>query len=226
MSEQQRDAYKIFKEKVRKRILRMINLHAQHNKHNIDTQQWLETLHKHYSDRMLSDNERIWRTGALFVPISLASFVGLTAIDCLKFWHTIVLGFPFMALMWAWIVIAENHRSFQQKSEVWLIELERAMYLITPHEKKIEKGGREALVTKRAAVQNMRWALLYLVIYGWSIIISMYAIFIWNVDDVTHREVLIRFGSLIGVIFILRKFETYKNLVDYIKRTKQRLTTA
>ena len=35
---------------------------------------WLQTLYTSYLNRMLSDNERIWRTGALFVPLSLSAF--------------------------------------------------------------------------------------------------------------------------------------------------------
>ena len=60
----------------------------------LDPGKLLESLFKHYTDRMLSDNERIWRTGALFVPISLAAFAALTAVKCLQVWQILVLGAP------------------------------------------------------------------------------------------------------------------------------------
>lgn len=105
-------------------------LKAHREKGITDSSKWLEALFKHYSDRMLSDNERIWRTGALFVPIALAAFAALTAIKLLQLWHIVALAAPSMTLMWAWIVIAENHRSFQQKSEAWLIAIQRVMDLV------------------------------------------------------------------------------------------------
>jgi hypothetical protein len=39
-----------------------------------DKSKWLQTLYTSYLNRMFSDNERIWRTGALFVPLSLSAF--------------------------------------------------------------------------------------------------------------------------------------------------------
>jgi hypothetical protein len=56
-------------------------LEAHRNKGGVDSNRWLELLFKHYSDRMLSDNERIWRTGALLIPLSLAAFAALAGIS-------------------------------------------------------------------------------------------------------------------------------------------------
>lgn len=78
---------------------------------------WLKTLYKSFSDRMLSDNERIWRTGAILLPLSLSTFAAVVSIKDLHTWHIVVLGFTSSALIWSWLFIAENHRAFQQKSE-------------------------------------------------------------------------------------------------------------
>ena len=137
----------------------------------LDPGKLLESLFKHYTDRMLSDNERIWRTGALFVPISLAAFAALTAVKCLQVWQILVLGAPSIGLMFAWIVIAENHRAFQQKSEAWLTAIQRVIGLEGPRQVKVEAGGREGLVTRKGAIQNMRWYLLYGVIAAWTLIL-------------------------------------------------------
>lgn len=137
----------------------------------LDPQKSLEALLKHYTDRMLSDNERIWRTGTLFAPISLAAFAALTAVKCLQVWHVLVLGLPSIGLMFAWIVIAENHRAFQQKSEAWIVAIMQVMGLDGPRQVKVEAGGREARVTKKGAIQNMRWYLLYGVTLAWALLL-------------------------------------------------------
>lgn len=141
-----------------------------------DPEKWLEILFKHYSDRMLTDNERIWRTGALFVPVSLAAFAALSSIKCLHFWHIILLAVPSSLLMWAWIVIAENHRAFQQKSEAWLIAIQKLIDLDAPVAVKVIAGGLEGRVTKKGAVQRMRWTLLFMVIISWIIIIICFIV--------------------------------------------------
>jgi len=135
-----------------------------------DPQKPLEALLKHYTDRMLSDNERIWRTGALFVPISLAAFAAFAALKCPHWWHVLVLGLPSFGLMLAWIVIAENHRAFQQKSEAWIVAILQVLGLDGPRQVKVKAGGREARVTRKGAIQNMRWYLLYGVTGMWTLI--------------------------------------------------------
>lgn len=137
---------------------------------DLDPQKTLEALLKHYTDRMLSDNERIWRIGALFLPISLAAFAAFTSVKCLQVWHALVLGIPSIGLLFAWIVIAENHRAFQQKSEAWIIAIHRILGLDGPATPKVAAGGREARVTRKGAIQNMRWYLLYAVTTAWGII--------------------------------------------------------
>lgn len=150
-------------------------LETHRNKGITDSREWLETLFNHYSDRMLSDNERIWRTGALFVPISLAAFAVLAGIQSLQLWHILALGASSIILMWTWIVIAENHRSFQQKSEAWLIAIQRAMDLDAPRQVKVVKaGGLERYVTRKSAVQKMRWFLLIMVVVFWFFILVGY----------------------------------------------------
>ena len=136
-----------------------------------DSFKMLESLLKHHTDRMLSDNERIWRTGALFIPISLAAFAALTAIKCLQVWQILVLGGPSIALMLAWVIVAENHRAFQQRSEAWVIAIQNAMGLETPLLTKLDGGGREASVSGKRTIQKVRWGLLYFVVIAWLLIL-------------------------------------------------------
>lgn len=145
---------------------------------SVDTNKIFEALFKHYTDRMLADNERIWKTGALFVPISLAAFAAFAAIKCPQVWHILVLGIPSIGLMFAWIVIAENHRSFQQKSEAWLVALHRAVDLDLKLPIKLPTGGMEDAVTTSGAIQRMRWHLLAGVAALWGLIL-LWAVAFW-----------------------------------------------
>ena len=144
----------------------------------VDANKIFETLFKHYTDRMLADNERIWRTGALFVPISLAAFAAFAAIKCPQVWHILVLGIPSVGLMFAWIVVAENHRSFQQNSEAWLVALRRVVGLDLNLPNQLPAGGMEDGVTARGAIQKMRWLLLAGVATLWALTLC-WAVAFW-----------------------------------------------
>jgi hypothetical protein len=130
---------------------------------------WLLRLHEHYTDRMLADNSRIWQISAVFVPVALAAFAPLVAIKGLVHWsHVLVLGMPSTALLWLWLVIAENHRAFQQKSESWLFAIEEARGFFSRHApNKYPKRPYEKLVTFPRAVQKARWLLVIGVTLFW-----------------------------------------------------------
>lgn len=138
----------------------------------MDPAKALEALLKHYTDRMLTDNERVWRTGALFIPISLAAFAALTSIRCLQVWQVLVLGVPSTALMFAWIVLAENHRAFQEKSEVWIIAICAAMGLQATERPKSQFYGKYTRITRSGAIRELRWRLFYGVAIAWAIILA------------------------------------------------------
>jgi hypothetical protein len=129
---------------------------------------WMSTLLTYYAEKMLSDNERIWRIGGIFIPVSFASFGALTTIKELHAWHIIALGILSTLLMFVWIVIAENHRAFQTNSDAWLIAIQRVMHLDAPlKSKSYPKSRVMKFITQKGAVKNMRWALLYFVMIGW-----------------------------------------------------------
>ncbi|MDX1700213.1 MAG: hypothetical protein R3250_06310 [Melioribacteraceae bacterium] len=94
---------------------------------NLD--EWLRTLYDSFLNRMLSDNERIWKTGVLFIPLSLSAFGALIAIDNIIWWKVAVLGFASSTIIRVWNIIAENHRTFQQNSEAWLIAIQETIGL-------------------------------------------------------------------------------------------------
>lgn len=129
---------------------------------DVEFNEWMLRLHEHFTDRMLADNSRIWQIGAIFVPVSLAAFAPLVAIKgAVQWWHVLVLGLPSTGLLWLWLVIAENHRAFQQKSESWLFAIEECRGFISRHSpNKYPRRGYERLVTFKRAVQLSRWWLV------------------------------------------------------------------
>jgi hypothetical protein len=69
--------------------------------------------------------------------------------------------------MYFWVVIAENHRAFQDKSRAWLIAIEQVIGLDGPEDPKIPAPGLAGLVTGKGAVQRVRWQLLGFVAVAW-----------------------------------------------------------
>jgi hypothetical protein len=136
---------------------------------------WLLYLHKHHTDRMLSDNGRIWQTSAIFVPVALAAFAALTAIKSpLSWWHVAILGLPSTSIVWLWLVIAENHRGFQKKSEAWLFAIEESRGLFARHAPlKFPSKGYDRLVTFDKAIQKSRWWLVFGVGTFWIVLLVL-----------------------------------------------------
>ncbi len=133
---------------------------------------WLLQLHKHYTDRMLSDNERIWRTGAIFVPVALGAFGALVALKSpVSWWHILVLGLPSTLLLLLWLVIADNHRAFQQKSEACFQAIEEELGLFTIKiPSKAQSKGYDRFVTFPQAIQKSRWWLAFAVAAFWVVL--------------------------------------------------------
>jgi hypothetical protein len=78
--------------------------------------EWLRHLHSSYVDRFLSDNQRIWATAAILVPVSLATFPAFFASSGRDVWKAIVFGAFSVAVMTFWHLIANRHRYFQQQA--------------------------------------------------------------------------------------------------------------
>lgn len=133
-----------------------------------DPTDWLKTLYNSFSNRMLSDNERIWRTGAIFVPLSLSAFAALVSMSNLDSWKVLTLGLASSALLWCWLFIAENHRAFQQKSEAWLVAIQETIGLEKVGGPKVRGNKLNQILIFGAAIQWMRWLLTIGVTAAWA----------------------------------------------------------
>ena len=49
---------------------------------NESREDWKQSLYQNYTNRFLSDNNRIWVTGGIFIPVALAAFVVPVRVPC------------------------------------------------------------------------------------------------------------------------------------------------
>jgi len=140
-----------------------------------DPNEWLRTLYTAYAGRMLSDNQRIWGTGSIFLPLSITGFAAFIAIDRPQLRHTVVLGLASSSLAWCWLFIAENHRSFQQKSEAWLVAIQETVGIQGVGGPKVRGNPLNRALTFRAAIQWMRWILVIMVTGSWFVLAALCA---------------------------------------------------
>jgi hypothetical protein len=131
----------------------------------------VQLLYTKYFDRFVNDNNRIWYTGNLFIPLSLAGLIG---IGPLSLTPTIILGVSSIFLMLCWVLVAENHRAFQTRAQVVTEAIESYLGLTI-------KGGKLAphwalkwklFGVDVFTVQHIRWQMLIVVIVIWTLAVA------------------------------------------------------
>lgn len=121
----------------------------------------LKNLHDSYTSRFLSDNDRIWTTAATMIPLSLGSFVILASISKPTLMQILLLAAAAWILMTVWLVIAENHRAFQDNSMTRIAEIEKVWGF-----ERVGSRGTNSFLTRRGRVRQMRFLLWGLVTLG------------------------------------------------------------
>jgi hypothetical protein len=139
-------------------------------KRGLDSDAWLLALHEHYSEQMRADNERIWTTGSILLPLSISAFAALVSIDELTRWKAFVLACGSIALIWVWLFIAENHRAFQQKSDAWLVAIKHHIGIKDTSPIKTYGNWMNNALTFRGAIQKMRWGIAFAITLAWLIV--------------------------------------------------------
>jgi hypothetical protein len=99
--------------------------------------EWLRAIYQAQLQKFLHDNDRIWSSGSLLVPLSLAPFLALTRIDHLEDTHFVFFGFASSILMALWLVIGERHRQLQERSVRRLEEIEEHVVGWKPSSRKV-----------------------------------------------------------------------------------------
>ena len=122
---------------------------------------WLQLMYETRWSRFQSDNERIWTTGSILIPLSAAGFAAFCAIENPTWIHVVILGVASMSLYWFWLILAANHKAFQRKSLAWIEAIELETGIIDISSPKIIKKQEiwDARFTKEGAVYRWRWIL-------------------------------------------------------------------
>ncbi len=134
---------------------------------------WLEILYQHYSERFTEDNNKIWTTASILIPISLAGFGAVATINQPSITQVVILMFASIALFTIWLVIAENHRAFQQKNQAWVVAIERIIGVEDRTGAKILTNFLNKLLTKKFGVQTAYWILYLGILICWVIILIL-----------------------------------------------------
>ena len=122
----------------------------------------LVTLYQEYSKRFLLDGTRIWTIAATLVPLSLGSFALLASIDKPTIGQIILLSLAGWLLMSLWLVIAENHRAFQNASVEWLRAIEKRWGFDDVPDRKPGRG----FLVRPGMVRRIRFVLWWIVTLG------------------------------------------------------------
>lgn len=89
----------------------------------------LLSLHGSFATRFAADNAGIWSTGAIFVPAALAAPIAYFAIANESWGALAVFTTSSVLTISAWLVIAETHRAFQNRSMAVILGIEQALGL-------------------------------------------------------------------------------------------------
>lgn len=122
---------------------------------------WLPIFYDRYTERFFKDNEKIWSVGSIFIPLSLA---GLIYLKDMSFINTCLLAIGSIGLILFWVLIAENFRAYQHKSQVVCrsIEVYNGLTItrrkVNPH-----------FSIKKIEIHDVRWLTLWGIIFVWSL---------------------------------------------------------
>ena len=117
-STEERQQHKIFRDLVEEDVKRIhLSLRDKDDK-------WLLELYRVHVDRFKIENDRIWQTGTIFVPLSFAAFGAYAQLESPNAFTVAALGIGSTALLWVWDLIANNHRHFQESHRTWMDAIE------------------------------------------------------------------------------------------------------
>jgi hypothetical protein len=136
-----------------------------------EASRWMRTLYAAYSERFLHDNAQIWANGRIMIPFALSAFGVYVGLRHPSTAHTLLLGFGSSALIAIWLINAENHRAFQNKSMAWIVAIERAIGVTNPLPPKVPDDPFNRLLSGGAAVQWLIRAFCFAIPLLWLVII-------------------------------------------------------
>jgi len=121
---------------------------------------WLKTLYEKRTDRFSSDNDKIWTTGQILIPIAIGAFGVYAALKDPDLYQVLILAFLSVGLLVIWELIALVHRRFQGIHECWLDAIEQHLS-VKP----------TAIPRRRMQLKVARRLLIVIVFAVWTVII-------------------------------------------------------
>jgi hypothetical protein len=88
------------------------------------TRDGLWNIYSTKSQLFLSDNNRIWTTGAIIIPLAFGTVAALAAMKDVTSAQRLFAGLVGLALLLLWNLFADRHRTLQERSEAWLRAIE------------------------------------------------------------------------------------------------------
>ena len=108
------------------------------------------------------------------IPLSLAVFAALPSIQKPTTIQLGILALASISIMVSWLIIAENHRAFQEKSRAWIVAIEETLGLQKTGDSKISVNLPNRILTFRGAAQIMRWGLTFTLTIGWVLVLRFW----------------------------------------------------
>jgi hypothetical protein len=93
---------------------------------------WLKTVYNRRKDQFSQDNERIWRTGQIFIPSAFAGLAfmpGVFGTGVMAPLLVLPIAAASCGIMHLWVVIADHHRAFQNTHVIWLDQIDKRIGL-------------------------------------------------------------------------------------------------
>lgn len=133
---------------------------------------WLRHLHSRYSERFMKDNDRIWTIGNIFIPLSL---VGLAGLHQATVYTVLPIAIASIALMFFWLMFAENHRAAQNYSLAIVKAIEIFINL------DLKSGKIDGMnITNKFSVRSIRWKMFWFVVIVWISAVALVCIKYYN----------------------------------------------
>lgn len=144
--------------------------------------EWMRLLYEQRSGRFSADNQTIWQTGGIMVPVALAAFAVPAQAEITSGWVLVILAAASIALMLLWAWVSETHRAFQNKSMAVMIAIEQeiAHYFDPIGYKIIDLPRNLRFIVGPKSGQAAIWLFTVLVFIGWiSVIIVLRKSLCW-----------------------------------------------
>lgn len=149
--------------------------------HGLNYDQWLQKLYDRHSERLIQDNERIWRTAAIFIPTALVGFTVLPSAYEKSPLVTLAIGIASCAVVILWNVIADEHRAFQKVHGMWLDEIRRLLGMDEAHDITAKNLATDRLIGFLPSVRSVRLVLTTITIALWCLAMAM-AVHLYNAE--------------------------------------------